>query len=61
MKIRGPGGSRNDVGNTFFKMAPCPIVEHVKKKFHPQNPNLWGYLSYIINNIDNNNEKTLNM
>ena len=59
MKIRGSGGFRNDVGNTFFKMSHSRTCE--KKIFTPKIKIYGVYLSYIINNIDNNNEKTINM
>ena len=45
-------------GKHFFSKWPlCPIVEHVKKIFHPRINTFGVFMSYIIDNIDNNNEK----
>ena len=57
MKIRGPGGPRN----TFFKMAPMSHSRTCEIFFHPRIKIYVVYLSYIINNMDNNSEKNENM
>ena len=49
-------------GKHFFQNGPyVPYIEHVKKKFHTRIKIYVVYLSYIINNMDNNSEKTENM